>query len=147
MRFIMSFGLIILLSGCASLTNSYQSTVKSWQGANANSLVKRWGKPDIKVVGQSGNTYYIYRTKLYKENRSYFTPQVGVNVSPTGHPVIVANSPTTYNMRSSSTALYCSAAFEVTPGGTIVSAETKGTGCLSNPTFDQTMRNPAANQE
>jgi len=65
MRLLVSFGLIILLSGCASLTNSYTNTIQSWRGAKATSLVSRWGRPDIKVVGQSGNTFYIYRSKTY----------------------------------------------------------------------------------
>lgn len=147
MRLMVSCGLIILLSGCASLTNSYTSTIQSWKGASATSLQKRWGKPDIKVVGQSGNTFYIYRSKVYPQHHEVYGPQVGVNTSAKGHPVITMAPPGGFGFGQQSTPLYCSAAFEVTPQGTIVGAEAKGSGCYGGSSFDQLMRNPSNRAE
>jgi hypothetical protein len=143
MRLITGLGLIILLSGCASITNSYQSTVGSWRGGNVASLTKRWGKPDIKVVGQSGNTFYIYRSKINRQEiNTIASPQVGVNTTAYGHPVIVTTPPSNLSWGRSNTALYCSAAFEVNAQGHIVSAESKGSGCYGGADFEQRMRNP-----
>lgn len=142
MRLLIGCGTIILLSGCASLTNSYTDTVQSWRGGSASTLIKRWGKPDIKLVGQSGNTFYIYRSKVYPKMTSYNGPQVGVNTSSKGHPVITMAPPASFTSMTSNTPLYCVAAFEVTAKGQIVGAETKGSGCYGSTEFEQRMRNP-----
>src|SRR5436190_11269708 len=140
MRLLISCGIIILLSGCASLTNSYTDTVQSWRGGSASILIKHWGKPDIKVVGQSGNTFYIYRSKVYPKMTNYYGPQVGVNNSAQGHPVITMAPPANFTSTPSTTPLYCVAAFEVTSKGQVVGAETKGSGCYGSTDFEQKMR-------
>lgn len=143
MRFIISAGLVILLSGCLSTTNNYYtSTMKSWRGGNIQTLAQQWGEPDTKIVNPNGSMIYIYKT----QPQGLTTPPlptptaVGVNVSRTGRPVIV--TPTTPVTPLSPTGVSCLAIFEASPTGKIYNTEIRGQDCYGSLQFSSTMRSP-----
>jgi len=71
MRHFISLGLIMLLSSCANTTtNYYPQAVKSWQGANAQNLVKKWGQPDQTFSLKDGNMVYVYKSTKYRPDTS-----------------------------------------------------------------------------
>lgn len=142
MRFIITLGLVILLSSCVGTTgNYYTSTVNSWRGGSASSLVSQWGTPDTKIVNPNGSTIYIYKTKSYGTPNTTGSNPVGVNVSRTGRPVIV--TPNNTNGSRSSLSINCLAVFEADAKGKIYNTEVRGKGCYGSQEFVKTKGNPA----
>lgn len=134
MRFIISLGLVILLSGCAGTTgNYYTSTVKSWRGGNAASLVSQWGTPDTKIVNPNGSTIYVYKTRSASSDNAAASNQAGVNVSRTGRPVIVTSNSGLWSGKSPT--INCLAVFEANAQGKIYNTEVRGKGCYENRNF------------
>lgn len=139
MRLLISLALIIFLSACASTANYYTSTLNSWRGSHANALVKTWGTPDTKIVNPNGSMVFIYKTKSYATSRTQGSPNIGVNVSSTGRPVIV--SPTGNKGLSRSLTINCLAVFQVDKNGRISSTEVRGKGCYGDQHFAQKLSN------
>jgi hypothetical protein len=142
MRFIISLGLVILLTSCAGTTgNYYTSTVNSWRGGSAASLIAQWGTPDTKIVNPNGSVIYIYKTKSYDTASTSGSSPVGVNVSRTGRPVIV--TPNNANISRSALSIHCLAVFEADAKGKIYNTEVRGQGCYGSQNFVKTKGNPA----
>jgi hypothetical protein len=144
MRFITCLAFFILLSGCAATTtNYYTSTVQSWRGSNAKSLIQVWGRPDTQIVNPNGSAIYVYKTQSYSNSSVQGSDPVGVNVSRTGKPIIVT-TPTINNAgtRGSPQSLNCLAVFETDPKGIIISTEIRGKACYASPSFVNKMSNP-----
>lgn len=132
MRYILSLLLIILLASCATTTtNYYPKTVNSWQGANVNQLMKKWGHPNQKVTTLSGNTVYIYKSKGY-QNPITPTSPIGMHVNRQGGAVFTL-TPSTYG--GGAKPLDCLAAFEFNAQGTIVDTKVQGNGCYADKLF------------
>lgn len=51
--------IMTLTAGCAT-TAKYDARIRSWEGKNAEVLVKTWGKPDTTEKQSSGNKIYLY---------------------------------------------------------------------------------------
>lgn len=135
MRSLFCLGLAILLSSCTTTTtNYYSSTVEGWQGAQANGLVKTWGRPDIQVKGPQGNTAYIYKTETYSANQGMASPAVGVNFSADGKPIIVSQN----NFNPSANrglAITCTTVFLANNKGVITDTKVIGRSCYGNQGF------------
>lgn len=145
MRHIISLGLVILLTSCAGTTsNYYTSTVKSWRGGNAKSLVTQWGAPDTKIVNPNGSTIYIYKTQSYGTVSTTGSNPVGVNVSRTGRPVIVTPDNNNTWPRNSSPSISCLAVFEADAKGKIYNTEVRGKSCYQSRNFMNSRGNPAS---
>ena len=134
MRFII-LGFAILLSSCATTTNNYySSTIQTWQGASSQDLVAIWGQPDIKAVGPSGYTVYVYKTVGYRANYAATSPQIGVNFAEGGKPIIVSQ-PNLAPNTNRGMALLCTTLFTANPKGIIVESKAQGAGCYANTSF------------
>lgn len=135
-------GLAILLSSCASTTvNYYPQTLNTWRGASIHSLVERWGHPNTKVVRSDGNVIYIYKTESYHYANTAASPEVGINVSKTGRPVIITRTRTDAWTRGT-TAFPCYATFETNRQGQILKTSAQGTGCYGSDNFSGQYSNP-----
>lgn len=140
-------GLVILLSSCASTNNNYSQTIHSWNGGNVTALTQRWGAPDGKMISPTGNTYYVYRTVSYENQRvmAPTEPTIGVHTSPGGNPIVLTTSGGASNWNRGMP-LSCTAIFEVNKAGTIVDTKIVGTSCYGGQAFSEKLGNPANNQ-
>jgi hypothetical protein len=136
------FCALFLLAGCAaSNAHYYQQAVQSWQGSSAQSLVKAWGRPDNRLATPAGNTVLVYQNQGYSAYNSTTSPAVGVNVSPTGRPVIVTSTAAS-NGAARGASLSCVTLFEVNNKGLITHVTTQGNGCYSNQSFAEKVAKP-----
>ncbi|MHB1222228.1 MAG: hypothetical protein ACYC0J_09560 [Gammaproteobacteria bacterium] len=141
MRF-MILGLAILLASCATTTNNYySSTVRSWQGANAHDLVKTWGSADIQATGPNGYTAYVYKTESYRAYNTVVSPQIGVNFTPSGRPILISQ-PNLAPNASRGMGLVCTTLFTANPKGIIIDTAVNGTGCYGGARFAEKYRHP-----
>lgn len=142
MRF-MILGLAILLSSCATTTNNYySSTVKSWQGASAKDLVKAWGSADVQATGPNGYTAYVYKTESYRANNTVVSPQIGVNFTPGGRPILISH-PNLAPNGNRGMGLVCTTLFTANPQGIIIETSANGTGCYGGAQFAKKYRYPS----
>ena len=140
----MILGLAILLSSCATTTNNYySSTVESWQGAKAKDLIKTWGSADIQATGPNGYTAYVYKTESYRANSTVGSPQIGVNFTPGGRPIIVSQ-PNLAPNGNRGMGLVCTTLFTANPQGIITDTLVKGTGCYGGARFAEKYHYPAS---
>lgn len=142
MRLIISLGLIILLSSCASTsTNYYSKTVQSWNGGSASTLVKRWGNPDSKLLAANGYVAYVYRSESNHPNNARFSPSIGVNFTPGGKPILVS-SPNTNRSLGNGMELSCVTVFVANKQGIITDTKMQGNRCYGNESFAENKANP-----
>lgn len=141
MRFITCFSLVALLAGCTSMTtNYYTQTVQGWRGGNANTLVKRWGAPDQKITGPNGNTAYVYKTESYQASNIGTSPEVGVNFTPGGKPVIITKSNPNFHT-SRGLSITCVTVFVANAKGVITDVQAQGRNCYGGQEFANTKSN------
>lgn len=134
MRIIISLGLAILLSACTTTTaNYYTSTAQSWRGEKVSTLIQHWGSPDVQMPGSNGGKILIYKTETYHAtNNTQGSPAIGVNVSPSGKPLITtANAP----INHSTLTLTCTAIFTANAHGIITRTLVQGEGCYGGEVF------------
>lgn len=144
MRFVISLGFAILLSSCATTMNNYYTpTVKGWQGGSAANLVKAWGMPDTKATGANGDTIYIYKSESYHAYDTPSSPNIGVNVSSSGRPIIITQ-PNTNFTANRGMSITCTAIFTTNSKGIITETNILGRGCYGNADFAKRLGNPAA---
>lgn len=127
MRFIICIIMTIFFLDSVSAA-LYQRDAQSWLGAHINSLIKSWGAPDIKIKRRNGDTVLIYRRVTTRVENFQGSPEIGVNVSAGGRPVIVTSpypNPT-YNHDLS---LNCDIEFDADQHGIIFSTKMAGPGC------------------
>lgn len=132
MRCLISLGLAILLSSCAtSNANNYTQTVQNWRGGNVATLIQQWGTPDVKTPGSKGNTVYVYKTTSYSNANTPTAPVVGINASG-NKPVFVTPPNTNNTWTRGPMSLSCLASFIVNSKGTIVDTHIEGNGCYGD---------------
>lgn len=119
--------LSLLLSACVT-RQDYTSTLQSWHGQAANRLITQWGKPDETLARSNGKSILIYKSTAYQENPPSPPPAIGMNVSPSGTPVMVAPNPNAA-WNQPSILLSCTTEVEVNPQGIITQISESGNGC------------------
>jgi hypothetical protein len=133
MRYLITFVCIILLSACGTMANSqYSTTVNSWNGASAASLMKAWGEPDQVIPGEHGTKFLVYKTTGYSAMGGQPSPSIGVNMSAKGRPVIVTIPNTNNAINRGALSLNCITIFEVNAKNIVIHTEYKGSGCRSS---------------
>lgn len=145
MRYFIGFLLTILLSSCA-MTNYYTKTVASWHGANATTLVNRWGRPDEKIIGPHGNSIYVYKTISYKQNSAPASPMIGVTFGADGKPIIIT-IPNTNNTWNRGMSISCVAVFMVNKQNIVTETKVQGNNCYGNANFAEKRGNPSVKIE
>lgn len=121
MRYLLLPICISLLAACAQTINYYTPTVESWRGGNINTLVTRWGKPDVRTMTPNGNINYTYQTASYHN-----TPGQSTNFA-------ASRGGISYN---------CLTIFTASKQGKILSVEKQGQGCYGSANFANTKSNP-----
>lgn len=104
--------ILFFTTGCAT-TGNYDERIRSWEGKNADVLVKTWGKPDATEKQSTGNKIYLY-TRLK-------------------HPAFAYQDAGRRNLASEDQKTYikCATYFEVSPQNTVVSTFFRGDECSS----------------
>jgi hypothetical protein len=126
MPHIVNILLIMLLIGCSTQNSQhYTQSLDKWRGRDVNQLLAAFGTPNLKMPAAQGNTLYRYKIETYSSPGGPLSPQVGVNVSRSGRPVIV--SATSTNGNRGAIALNCYRNFLVNSQGIIVKAQSQGT--------------------
>jgi hypothetical protein len=141
MRLFIAVGTAILLSSCASSINYYPQTVQSWNNGSVSELVKRWGAPDETFISASGNKVLMYNMSGINAFRRASKPGVGVNYSGKGKPVIVTENNNDMVTDRTVLTLPCVVTFRANQAGTIISANSQGSGCYANANFATRMGN------
>jgi hypothetical protein len=132
---------VSLLAGCAATTNYYTPTVESWRGGNVDTLVQRWGTPDVRSRTSDGNVAYLYQTASYHNNAGPSSPQIGVNYTPGGRPNIITQD-TNFAASRGGITYNCLTTFVANRQGKIVRVEEQGHGCYGNAGFANSKSNP-----
>lgn len=143
MRAILCSGLILLLTGCTSVTtNYYTQTVQGWRGGNVQKLIQEWGEPNTKVISPNGNTFLVYKTESYRSYNAPASPQIGVHYTPNGTPILVTGPNPNVTASRGGVTLSCYAGFEANPQGRIVNTQIQGAGCYGSQSFANQRGNP-----
>lgn len=110
---ILAMVLVSAGSGCSS-AEKYDRKIRTWEGKDANVLLKSWGKPDATESQSNGNRIYLY-SRLKHE------------------PYVFGDARRTIASQDSSQPVYirCATYFEVTPQNKIVSTLSRGEECTS----------------
>jgi len=129
-----------LITSCTNMqTDYFTQTVSSWHGSHVNTLTQYWGKPGKKVTTLSGSTMYVYKKQELRLGNGNRNPQIGVNYSKGGSPVVTTQTNTQWN---NGMTLFCIVAFEVNKQGVVVDEQTQGNNCYADSQFMKTMKNP-----
>ena len=71
----------VLLTSCATVSmQALSSSLNSWVGKSANTLIARWGDPD-RTLSEPGRTVYVYNRSVDESSaycKMYFTVKSGV---------------------------------------------------------------------
>lgn len=129
-NFVKILCLSVYLFPSLSLEMDYQS-IHSWVGKNESSLTEKWGIPDIKIQKENGGSQLIYKKVNTQTHTMQTSPSIGVNVSPTGNPIIISTPNPNPTWNSQTLSLTCTIEFSVNRSGIITSAQMTGNGCDS----------------
>ncbi len=125
------------LISCATTPSSqdYAKTIASWRNKPASLLVQRWGKPDLRMPGPQQTTLYGYESPSYQSSMSSASPQIGVNVSQSGRPIIVSlpQMPEAGNRNANP---HCFSIFLANERGLIIDTHVQGVSCYGSARLD-----------
>jgi hypothetical protein len=119
---------LFVLEGCAT-TQNYQQKLAKLQGMPAQTLINKWGQPNMVVKKPNGATEYLYkRTHLFTPP-GY--PTVGSTVMTPGGPSISPGyqSPLFENQTKLRT---CITRFDVNHDGIITGSSFEGDNCIAS---------------
>jgi len=111
-----------LLFACAA--SNYSATIHSWDGADANMLIRQWGKPLEKIVTPDQTTY-VFMTETWQPTAAYPPTQNYVMVVNHAGKTIGIALPQP-NMRSDYSMYRCTTSFVANKNNVIVSSTYQG---------------------
>lgn len=123
-------GIVLFLTGCATVTANYQAKVSAWQGKTEQALVQHWGYPDKVIRSSDGNAIYVYQ---YRDSVTFPEGQNPGNTRITtknGQTIVTQTPPK--NTKGTTYHYQCTTWFEINDHGVIVKTSFHGNRCRAD---------------
>ncbi|HLB41512.1 MAG TPA: hypothetical protein VJN02_01440 [Gammaproteobacteria bacterium] len=128
MRYIVMYGLLILLTNCAVTTSKHtKSGQEGWRGSSIRAFINRFGVPNAKILTPEGNTIYFYIKTSPRYDKTSAPLPVGMNVSASGKPTMIVKPE--INTINKNPVFTCAIVLIVNRQGEMISSKMQGINC------------------